>query len=183
LRGGQVWSAPLQLDDGRTGCIDIELELESDPQLSLDEHGVLHAQVNVNGWAWVGERWTEVPTATGTQQMRLRRAHRRYRLAGQGVPAAPGSARGDLIVHVHPVFPETLDAESEALIDRLIARSGGQPQGHSAGTTGSTTDGTSEGASESTGGPDDSPPGRQRQGANRRRRAGDAGPSRSRGES
>ena len=127
VRDGQVWSAPLQLDDGSQAMLYLHLTLDPDPPLRLDEQGVMHATVEVHGWAWVGERWTEVPTPAGAQQMRLRREHRHYRLAGQGIPPAPGAPRGDLIVHVQPVFPDTLDAECEALIDQLIAKSSPGP--------------------------------------------------------
>jgi molecular chaperone DnaJ len=134
VRGEQVWSAPLRLDDGRHATLDLQLTVETDPRLRLDDEGAMHATVEVNGWAWVGERWTEVPTPTGAQQMRLRRDHRRYRLAGQGVPPIPGAPRGDLIVHVQPNFPDTSDAESQALIDQLIARTSSGPT-HAAGSS------------------------------------------------
>jgi molecular chaperone DnaJ len=119
---GQVWQAPVELDPGTQATLHLTIAIEPDARLRLDDQGVMHASVDVNGWAWVAERWTEVPTPTGVQQMRLRRDHRRYRLAGQGVPPTPGAPRGDLIVHVQPVFPDTLDAQSEALLDQLVAR-------------------------------------------------------------
>lgn len=119
---GQVWQAPVELDPGTHATLHLTIAIEPDARLRLDDQGVMHASVDVNGWAWVAERWTEVPTPTGVQQMRLRRDHRRYRLAGQGVPPTPGAPRGDLIVHVQPVFPDTLDAQSEALLDQLVAR-------------------------------------------------------------
>ena len=77
----------------------------------------------VNGYAWMTERWVDVPTPDGLQHMRLARDARVYRLAGKGFPAVPNGPRGDFIVRVTPVFPTLDDPQQPDLLDRLIAQS------------------------------------------------------------
>ena len=123
MREGHVLSVPAS----RHGAVDLGLELqveiEPHPFFRLDGDGVLRCEMPVNGYAWMAGRWVEVPTPDGLQQMRLNRDALVYRLAGQGVPAAPRGARGDYMVKVVPVFPAEDDPAQEALLDQLIASS------------------------------------------------------------
>jgi molecular chaperone DnaJ len=100
-----------------------ELEVELSPHrlFVLHDDGVLHCQMPVDGFAWMVNRWVDVPTLTGVQQMRLRRSHHVYRLRGQGFPMERDGPRGDYVVTVVPTFPDVLSAEQEALLDRLSA--------------------------------------------------------------
>lgn len=105
------------------GALELQIELAPHPLFVLDEDGTLRCEVPVDGFAWMAERWVEVPTLAGLQQMRLRRGHQVYRLRGQGYPDRAGT-RGDCVIHVVPRFPATLRAEQEALLERLVASSG-----------------------------------------------------------
>lgn len=105
------------------GALELQIVLAPHPLFVLDEHGVLRCEVPVDGFAWMAERWVEVPTLAGLQQMRLRRDHQVYRLRGQGYPDRAGT-RGDCVIHIVPRFPATLGTEQEALLDRLVAASG-----------------------------------------------------------
>ncbi len=102
------------------GALELQIELAPHPLFTLDEDGTLRCEMPVDGFAWMAERWVEVPTLSGLQQMRLRRAHRSYRLRGQGFPDR-GGVRGDCVVTIEPRFPESLSAEQESLLERLSA--------------------------------------------------------------
>lgn len=122
-REGHVLSVPA----ARHGDLQVDLELhiqvEHHPLFTLDDQGVLRCEMPVNGYAWMTERWVDVPTPDGLQHMRLARDARVYRLAGKGFPAVPNGPRGDFIVRVTPVFPPLDDPQQTDLLDRLIAQS------------------------------------------------------------
>jgi hypothetical protein len=65
----------------------------------------------VDGFAWMANRWIDVPTPGGLQQMRLRRGFLTYRIKGQGWPLPAGDERADCIVTVDPQFPEELSSQ------------------------------------------------------------------------
>ena len=48
----------------------------------------LEVRVPVDGFAWMANRWIEVPTARGLQQMKLRRGYISYRIKNAGLPWA-----------------------------------------------------------------------------------------------
>jgi molecular chaperone DnaJ len=121
VRAGHVLSVPSASHGGLEISLELEVEIEPHALFVLDDAGVLRCEVPVNGYAWMANRWVEVPTPDGMQQMRLNRDALVYRLGGQGFPATPRGARGDYLVKVLPVFPED-DAASDALLDQLIAR-------------------------------------------------------------
>jgi molecular chaperone DnaJ len=114
-------SASLQ---GRHGAervaLEVSVELLPHPLFSLDEDGTVRCELPVDGFAWIANRWTEVPTPSGLQQMRLRRGYHTYRIKGQGFPGADGE-RADCMVTVVPLFPEEFSKPQEAQIDKLIA--------------------------------------------------------------
>ncbi len=104
--------------------LELCIELASHKLFELDGDGVLRCQMPVDGFAWVANRWIDVPTLKGLHQMRLQRGCHAYRLRGQGFPLAGRGEAGDFIVTVVPVFPSTLSADQEALLDQLMATGG-----------------------------------------------------------
>jgi DnaJ-class molecular chaperone len=115
----------------RTGTagdmIAISIEILPHAFFTLDADGTVRCEVPVDGFAWMAERWTEVPTPAGLQQMRLRRGHLVYRIKGQGFALPESRARADCLVTVVPLFAAELDAGQEALVDRLVASHSGDP--------------------------------------------------------
>jgi len=107
------------------GAFELHVELSTHRFFVLDDDGILRCEMPVDGFAWMANRWVDVPTLTGVQQMRLRRGHHVYRLRGQGFPSERQGVRGDYEVTVVPTFPDSLSAEQEALLERLSAMSAG----------------------------------------------------------
>jgi len=103
------------------GTLELRIELSAHKFFVLGDDGILRCEMPVDGFAWVANRWIDVPTLTGIQRMRLQRDHRVYRLRGQGFPIERRGDRGDYVVNVVPTFPESLSAEHELLLDQLIA--------------------------------------------------------------
>ena len=104
--------------------VDLRVRVELLPHalFTLQPDGNVHCEMPVDGFAWMAERWTEVPTPRGLQQMRLRRGFLSYRIKGQGLPAGEAQpAAADCMVTVVPLFPEELDARQQALVDKLVA--------------------------------------------------------------
>lgn len=113
------------LQTAQADDIELHVELSAHKIFILDDDGILRCEMPVDGFAWMTNRWVDVPTLTGMQQMRLQRGHHVYRLRGQGFPSERRGERGDFVVTVVPTFPESLSAEQEALLDRLSAASAG----------------------------------------------------------
>lgn len=103
----------------------ITIKLLPHPFFSLDDDGTVRCEVPVDGFAWMAERWAEVPTPSGLQQMRMRRGRLVYRIREQGFTARGAATRADCLVTVVPMFPEALSAQQEAQIDQLIASHSG----------------------------------------------------------
>lgn len=114
---------------GFDGRLELRIELAPHPLFQWSDDGTLRCQLPVDGFAWLAQQWIEVPAPTGLQQMRLRRGRLVYRLPGQGLPLARGSAeRGDYLVTVEPTFPSHPDAEQQALLERLAAIADAHPE-------------------------------------------------------
>jgi putative transposase len=113
VRQGHVLSLPRSRHDGVEIGLELEVEIEAHPLFVLDDDSVLRCDMPVNGYAWMAERWVEVPTPDGMQQMRLSRDALVYRLRGQGFPSVPRGPRGDYLVKLIPVFPQNDDAAQE----------------------------------------------------------------------
>jgi len=96
----------------------VRIALQPHPFFKLDADGTVRCELPVDGFAWMAERWIEVPTPHGPQQMRLRRGYLTYRIKDGGLG-------GDCMVTVVPLFPETLGKAQEALVDRLVASNTG----------------------------------------------------------
>jgi DnaJ-class molecular chaperone len=97
----------------------VSVALQPHALFRLEADGTVHCSVPVDGFAWVAERWSEVPSPRGLQQMRLRRNALTYRLRGHGLGGA------DCIVAIEPLFPEELGSDQQLLIDRLVASNTG----------------------------------------------------------
>lgn len=91
----------------------------------VEDDGTLACEVPVDGFAWIANRWTDVPTPRGLQQMRLRRGTLNYRIRAAGLPWQEGGACADCIVTVVPLFPEDFSAEQDSLVDQLAATNSG----------------------------------------------------------
>ena len=98
----------------------LRVELEPHEFFTAEADGTLKCELPVDGFAWMANRWIEVPTPRGLQQMKLRRGYLSYRIKDAGLPWAAGGVAADCIVTVVPLFPEELNREQEAAIDRLV---------------------------------------------------------------
>jgi DnaJ-class molecular chaperone len=93
----------------------VNVALQPHAFFELETDGTVQCAVPVDGFAWMAERWVEVPSPRGLQQMRLRRNAVTYRLKGHGLGGA------DCIITVDPMFPEELCADQQLLIEQLVA--------------------------------------------------------------
>jgi len=126
-RNGDLLQVPAdaQPDSEHDVAFSIRVELQRHEFFQLEDDGTVKCELPVDGFAWIANRWIEVPTPTGLQQMRLRRGHLAYRVKGQGFPSQQAGPRADCIVTVVPLFPEDFSSKQEAQIDRLIATNSG----------------------------------------------------------
>jgi DnaJ-class molecular chaperone len=108
-------------------AIALVVDILPHPFFTLDDDGTVRCEVPVDGFTWIAERWTDVPTPSGLQQMRLRRGHLVYRIKGHGFPVPGTRTRADCLVTVTPLFPQGLDGRQESLIDRLVASNSQDP--------------------------------------------------------
>jgi len=128
LRPGDLLHVSASLEGRPAGgkvLLALRVELAPHEFFTLDEDGTVRCELPVDGFAWVANRWVEVPTPAGLQQMRLRRGYHTYRIKGQGFPAGEAGARADCIVTVVPLFPQEFSRSQEAGIDRLVASNTG----------------------------------------------------------
>lgn len=123
LRAGDVLDVPARMQGGRRGRLTVRVRVSLQPHefFGVDADGTLTCELPVDGFAWMANRWIEVPTPRGLQQMRLQRGILNYRIRAAGLPWQDGAARADCIVTVAPLFPEEFSREQEALVDRLVA--------------------------------------------------------------
>jgi molecular chaperone DnaJ len=113
---------------GFDGRLDLRIELVPHPFFQVGDDGLLRGEFPVDGFAWLAQRWVEIPAPAGLQQMRLRRGRLVYRLPGLGLPLQRGAGPcGDYLVTVVPAFPDQPDAEQQALLDRLAVIADAQP--------------------------------------------------------
>jgi DnaJ-class molecular chaperone len=128
LRNGSVLEVSARVQ-GRHGDHPLRLrvraELAAHAFFTTDSDGTVNCELPVDGFAWMANRWVEVPTPRGVRQMRLRRGNLSYRIKGVGLPWQEEGASGDCIVTVVPMFPEEFSREQEAAIDRLVASNSG----------------------------------------------------------
>lgn len=127
-RAGDLLQVPVRgkAGQGSSGLsLCVRIELAPHELFRLDADGTVRVEVPVDGFAWMAQRWIEVPTPSGLQQMKLQRGHLVYRIRGQGFPSRPAGARADCLVTVSPLFPDALSPEQEAQVDRLVALNSG----------------------------------------------------------
>lgn len=98
----------------------LRVELQPHEFFTADADGTLKCELPVDGFAWMANRWTEVPTPRGLQQMKLRRGFLSYRIKGAGLPWTADGEPADCIVTVAPLFPQEFSRDQEAAIDRLV---------------------------------------------------------------
>jgi len=104
----------------------VRLEVQPHPLFSVEADGTLKCEVPVDGFAWMADRWIEVPTPGGLRQMKLRRGALGYRIKGAGLPWQGDGTPADCIITVVPLFPPAFSPAQEAAIDRLVATNSGQ---------------------------------------------------------
>lgn len=105
----------------------VHIALQPHEFFTVADDGTLSCERPVDGFAWIANRWMDVPTPRGLQQMKLRRDYLSYRIKGAGLPWGEGGAAGDCLVTVVPIFPAELSRQQEAAIDRLVASNSGSP--------------------------------------------------------
>lgn len=110
----------------------VRVELQSHEFFMAEADGILKCELPVDGFAWMANRWIEVPTPRGLQQMKLQRGHLNYRIKNAGLPWTNEAEAADCIVTVVPMFPDEFSQEQEAAIDRLVTSNSGMA-GTSAG--------------------------------------------------
>lgn len=103
----------------------VRVELQPHEFFTAEADGTLKCELPVDGFAWMANRWIEVPTPRGLQQMKLRRGHLNYRIKNAGLPWANEAEAGDCIVTVIPMFPQEFSQDQEAAIDQLVASNSG----------------------------------------------------------
>lgn len=103
----------------------VRVELHPHEFFTAEADGTLKFELPVDGFAWMANRWIEVPTPRGLQQMKLRRGHLNYRIKNAGLPWTDEAEAGDCIVTVVPMFPQEFSQEQEAVIDRLVVSNSG----------------------------------------------------------
>ena len=118
-------TARVQGSRQRTLALRVRVELQSHEFFTAEADGTLKCELPVDGFAWMANRWVEVPTPRGLQQMKLRRCHLNYRIKNAGLPWTNAAEAADCIVTVAPMFPDELSHEQEAAIDHLVASNSG----------------------------------------------------------
>ena len=103
----------------------LRVELQPHEFFTADADGTLKCELPVDGFAWMANRWIEIPTPGGLRQMRLQRGSLSYRIKNAGLPWMNEAAAADCIVTVVPMFPEEFSREQDAAIDRLVASNSG----------------------------------------------------------
>jgi len=103
----------------------VRLQLQPHELFAVEADGTLRCEVPVDGFAWMANRWVEVPTPRGLQQMKLKRGSLSYRVRGAGLPWQDAGAPGDCIITVVPMFPQEFSPAQEAAVDRLVGTNSG----------------------------------------------------------
>jgi DnaJ-class molecular chaperone len=105
----------------------VRVRLEPHALFEAEADGTVRLELPVDGFAWMANRWIDVPTPHGLRQMKLLRGAANYRIKGAGLPWQPAGAAADCIVTVVPTFPAEFSRAQEAAIDRLVASNSGAP--------------------------------------------------------
>lgn len=121
VRDGDLLRATALSSAGEHLAIELRVVVRRHEFLELFEDGTLRCEVPVDGFAWIAGHEIEVPALGGPRLLRLQRTQLVYRIAAEGFPRERRGPRGDLCITVRPLFPDALDTEQQALLDRLIA--------------------------------------------------------------
>lgn len=130
VRAGHVLDVTGRVQRGRRSsavALRVRLALQAHAFFGVEADGTVACELPVDGFAWMANRWIDVPTPRGLQQMRLRRGVLNYRIKDAGLPWRDGGVRADCIVTVAPLFPDDLTPAQEALVDGLVASNSGCP--------------------------------------------------------
>ena len=103
----------------------LRVELQPHEFFTAEADGTVKCELPVDGFAWMANRWIEVPTPRGLQQMKLRRGSLSYRIKNAGLPWTNAPEAADCIVSVVPMFPQEFSQEQEGAIDALVASNSG----------------------------------------------------------
>lgn len=127
-RGGDLLDISARVEGNRRQhklALRVRVELRPHEFFTAEADGALKCELPVDGFAWMANRWIEVPSPRGLQQMKLRRGHLNYRIKNAGLPWKNETEAGDCLITVVPMFPQELSHEQEAMIDRLVASNSG----------------------------------------------------------
>lgn len=127
-RAGDLIDATAHVQGSGRGhklALRVRVALQPHEFFTTEADGTLKCELPVDGFAWMANRWIEVPTLRGMQQMKLQRGHLNYRIRNAGLPWTDGAEASDCIVTVVPIFPQEFSPEQEAAIDRLVATNSG----------------------------------------------------------
>ncbi|MBI5259136.1 MAG: J domain-containing protein [Burkholderiales bacterium] len=107
------------------GTLEIRVEVQPHPFLRLEPDGTVRCEMPVDGFAWVANHPVPLPTLDGLHSLPLQRGQLRYRLKGMGFPVDRRGPRGDLWVHITPVFAPKPSTDQQILLDQLVATTTG----------------------------------------------------------
>jgi curved DNA-binding protein len=114
---------------GPSGDLLLRVRLRPHPRFRVEDRD-LHVDLPVAVWEAALGAEVEVPTLTGTRQVKVPAGSscgRRLRLRGAGMPDARGGA-GDLYAHVQIKLPLQPSAEERELFERLRTTSSFDPR-------------------------------------------------------
>lgn len=114
--------------DSPPADLEIRVEVTEHAFFRLDADGTIRCEVPVDGFAWIANRSIQVPTVTGLHALQLDREQMSYCLKGQGFPATRRGARGDQLITLLPIFPDSLSTDQQILLDQLLATTSGGAQ-------------------------------------------------------
>jgi len=114
--------------DSPPADLEIRVEVADHAFFQLDADGTIRCEIPVDGFAWIANRSMQVPTVTGLHTLQLDREQLSYRLKGQGFPMTRRGSRGDQLITLLPIFPDSLSTDQQILLDQLLATTSGGGQ-------------------------------------------------------
>ncbi|MDM0108243.1 DnaJ C-terminal domain-containing protein [Variovorax sp. J22R24] len=118
--------------DSPPADLEIRVEVSDHAFFQLDADGTIRCEIPVDGFAWIANRSIQVPTVTGLHALQLDREQLSYRLKGQGFPVTRRGSRGDQVITLLPIFPDSLSTDQQILLDQLLATTSGDGRGSDA---------------------------------------------------
>jgi molecular chaperone DnaJ len=114
--------------DSPPADLEIRVEVADHAFFQLDADGTIRCEIPVDGFAWIANRSMQVPTVTGLHTLQLDREQLSYRLKGQGFPMTRRGSRGDQLITLLPIFPDSFTTDQQILLDQLLATTSGGGQ-------------------------------------------------------